>query len=117
MDNGRSLLPILTGDTDPARHRDHVRCEYYDALNMYLPSSRAATRRAGPPCTAPTATSWSPTTASTTANSTTWNSTPWELTNLWDDPSAAALRADLIQRSFDATAAASDPGPAQIGRF
>ena len=35
--NGRSLLPILTGDADPVRHRDHVRCEYYDALNMYLP--------------------------------------------------------------------------------
>ena len=35
--NGRSLLPILTGDADPARHHDYVRCEYYDALNMYLP--------------------------------------------------------------------------------
>ena len=35
--NGRSLLPILTGEADPARHRDYVRCKYYDALNMYLP--------------------------------------------------------------------------------
>ena len=35
--NGRSLLPILTGQADPARHHDYVRCEYYDALNMYLP--------------------------------------------------------------------------------
>ena len=56
--NGRSLLPILTGEADPARHHDYVRCEYYDALNMYLPQSRAATRRAGPPCTATSATSW-----------------------------------------------------------
>ena len=34
--NGHSLLPILTGEADTARHRDHVRCEYYDAPNMYL---------------------------------------------------------------------------------
>ena len=35
--HGRSLLPILTGAADPARHHDYVRTEYYDALNMYLP--------------------------------------------------------------------------------
>ena len=29
--NGRSLLAILTGEADPVRHREHVRCEYYDA--------------------------------------------------------------------------------------
>ena len=35
--HGRSLLPILTGAADPERHHEYVRCEYYDALNMYLP--------------------------------------------------------------------------------
>lgn len=44
-------------------------------------------------------------------SSATWTS------NLWDEPSAAALRAELTQRSFDATVAACDPGPTQIGRF
>ena len=42
---------------------------------------------------------------------------PLELTNLWEAPDAAALRAKLTQNSFDATVAACDPGPAQIGRF
>ena len=40
-----------------------------------------------------------------------------EVDNLWEEPSTAALRADLTQQSFDATVAACDPGPAQIGRF
>ena len=42
---------------------------------------------------------------------------PQELSNLWEDRAAATLRADLTRKSFDATVAASDPGPAQIGRF
>jgi arylsulfatase A-like enzyme len=29
---GVSLLPILTDNQDPSRHRDMVRCEYHDAL-------------------------------------------------------------------------------------
>ena len=36
LTHGRSLPPILTDEADPARHRDYVRSEYYDALNMYL---------------------------------------------------------------------------------
>ena len=36
---------------------------------------------------------------------------PLELTNLWEAPAAAALRASLTQKSFDATVAACDPGP------
>ena len=40
-------------------------------------------------------------------------SDPQEVNNLWDDPSAATLRAELTQRGFDAC----DPGPDQIGRF
>ena len=31
---GRSLLPILTGRASPDHHRDYVRCEYYDAVNL-----------------------------------------------------------------------------------
>ena len=85
--NGRSLLPILTGQADPAHHRDHARCEYYDALTCCTcPRSWAVTPRAGPPCTATTATSWSPTRASTTASSTTSNPI------LWSSPTYGATR-------------------------
>ena len=31
---GQSLLPILTGRSSLDRHRDFVRCEYHDALNL-----------------------------------------------------------------------------------
>ena len=44
-------------------------------------------------------------------------SDPQEVNTMWENPSAAALRANLTQQSFDATIAACDPGPAQIGRF
>ena len=32
--HGRSLLPILRGEADASHHRDFVRCEYYDAVNL-----------------------------------------------------------------------------------
>src|SRR5262249_29180951 len=31
---GRSLMPILSGQASPERHRDYVRCEHLDALNL-----------------------------------------------------------------------------------
>ena len=36
---------------------------------------------------------------------------PHEFNSLWDDPVHAATRAELVQRSFDATIMAADPGP------
>ena len=42
---------------------------------------------------------------------------PNELTNLWEEPAAAALRAALTQQSFDTTVTVCDPGPDQTGRF
>lgn len=33
---GRSLLPILKGETSPEHHRDFVRCEYFDALDPHF---------------------------------------------------------------------------------
>ena len=115
--NGRSLLPILTGQTDPARHRDHVRCEYYDALNMCLPQEPSRHT----PC-------WATMYRDDRHKLVTYHGLghgelydldhdPQELTNLWEEPCAAALGADLVQQSFDATVAARDPGPDQIGRF
>lgn len=34
--DGQSLLPILTGQADPAHHHNHVRCEFYDTLDMHF---------------------------------------------------------------------------------
>ena len=117
MDHGRSLLPILTGAADPARHHDYVRTEYYDALNMYLPQEPDRHT----PC-------WATMYRDERHKLVSYHGLdygelydlerdPLEVNNLWQEPSAAALRADLTQQSFDATVAACDPGPDQIGRF
>ena len=54
---GQSLLPILTGEADPARHHGDVRREHYDAWTCTCRRSRAVTRWAGPPCTVTSVTS------------------------------------------------------------
>ena len=115
--HGRSLVPILTGKADPARHRPFVRCEYYDALDMYLPQEPGRHT----PC-------WATMYRDERHKLVNYHgldhgelydldADPAEIDNLWEQPDAAALRATLTRRSFDATVAACDPGPAQIGRF
>ncbi len=44
-------------------------------------------------------------------------SDPLELNNLLEEPAVAPLCAERTQKSFDASVAACDPGPDQIGRF
>ena len=113
--HGRSLLPILTGNADPARHHDYVRC--YDALNMYLPQEpdRHTPR-------------WATMYRDERRKLVSYHGLdygelydlerdPLEFINLWEEPTAATLRAELTQKNFDATVAACAPGPAQIGRF
>ena len=115
--HGRSLVPILTGKADPAHHRPFVRCEYYDALNMYLPQEPGRHTSC-----------WATMYRDERHKLVNYHgldhgelydldADPAEIDNLWEQPDAAVLRAALTQRSFDATVAACDPGPAQIGRF
>ena len=115
--HGQSLVPILTGAADPTVHRPFVRCEYYDALNMYLPQEPG---RHTP--------GWATMYRDQRYKLVNYHGLEWgelydldqdpdETENLWEQPAAGALRAALTQRSFDATVAACDPGPAQIGRF
>jgi arylsulfatase A-like enzyme len=105
----KSLLPILDGGAPADRHRDFVRSEYYDALD--LPAGSLATmyrdRR--------------------------WklvvyhqhdfgelfdlSADPWEHDDLWDLPAYADTRGHLCKASFDATVRAFDRGPPRIGPF
>jgi arylsulfatase A-like enzyme len=94
---GKSLLPILTGEVDPEiPHRDSVRCEYFDALapkftqgngtfaTMYLQDRYKLvvyhSIRQGELFDLET--------------------DPWEHRNLWDDPRSANLKARLLEESF-----------------
>ena len=105
---GRSLWPLLAGDAPLDRHRDFVRCEFFDALSL------------------------TPGTLATMYRDDRWkliqyhslglgelydlNSDPYEFTSRWDDPGYAEIRADLMERSFNATVMAGDPGPPTLRR-
>jgi arylsulfatase len=108
--HGRSLLPILTGAVSPDHHRDFVRCEYYDAVD--LPGRTWATmyrdRR------------WKLMTYHRHGEESGFGELydmardPHEFESLWDDPQHQATKLDLLPKSFDATIRAMDYGPKRI---
>jgi arylsulfatase A-like enzyme len=103
---GRSLLPILTGRASPNHHRDAVRCEYYDAVD--LPDR-----------------SWG-----TMYRDRRWKlivyhdhdlgelydmeNDPHEFDSLWDSPAHQEIKLRLMQKSFDAAVRSIDYGPPRI---
>jgi len=103
----KSLRPILEAEADPMHHRDHVRSEYYDALD--LPGCALATMyRQG---------------RYKIVNYHRHDfgelydleADPWEFENLWDDPPHRELRCELTRKSFDASMRAIDLGPPRVG--
>lgn len=115
--HGRSLLPIMTGQVDPRQHREFVRAEYDDTIDMDAPRNRAQHI----PC-------WATMYRDARYKLITYHGLeygelfdltkdPDEFDNRWDDPAYAVLRAQLLQQSFDATVQATDPGPDIIGRY
>lgn len=105
---GRSLLPILEGKSDQGKHRDFVRSVYYKALEG--PASYATMIRTpeyklvnyhG----------------HQTGELFDMTKDPHEFENQWDNPEYAAVRFELMQKSFDALAFAVDTGPIRVGRY
>ena len=96
---GRSLLPILTGDASPDHHRDHVRCEYYDALDAHFVGGDG--------------------TFATMYRNRRYKlalyhnhnlgelydleQDPHEFQNLWNNPDHQSLKLELLRAAFDAT--------------
>ena len=103
---GRSLLPILTGNASPHQHRDFVRCEYYDAIDQ--PDRTFATmyrdRR------------WKLIVYHDHGIGELYDmaNDPYEFNSLWDDPEHQSLKIELLQKSFDASVRALDYGPERI---
>jgi len=104
---GRSLMPILNGDAKPGHHRDFVRSEYYDALDV------------------------SPLTYATMYRDRRYKlvsyhahnlgelydlkNDPWEFNNLWGAPETRDLKYTLLEASFNTTMMQSlDVGPRRI---
>ena len=105
---GRSLLPLATGEADPSRHRDAVYSEYYNAWTHKH------------------------------SYGTVWRSKhekivvyhgieqgemydldedPDEFNNLWDDPAKTPMKLRLLKQAFDASVFTMDPAPERLGAF
>jgi arylsulfatase A-like enzyme len=103
---GRSLLPILTGEAPPHHHREFVRSEYYDAVE--LPNHTFGTmyrdRR------------WKLVVYHGLDVGELYDMAedPHEHVNLWDSAAHQQLKLRLMKQSFDATVLAMDYGPARI---
>ena len=100
-------MPILMGAASGEKHRDFVRCEYYDALDepdgsfatMYRDARYKLVVYHG----------------HNLGELYDLEEDPEEFENMWDEPEAQPLKLDLMQRSFDASMLAMDRGPVRVG--
>lgn len=105
---GRSLVPICTGEADPKRHRDYVYCEYYNAWThhrsygtmMRTRDSKIAVYH-----------------GADEGELYDLSADPDEFDNLWDQPQHADLRHRLLKQAFEASVFTMDPMPPRRGAF
>jgi arylsulfatase len=104
--HGRSLLPILTGQAPADRHRDHVRCEYYDAAGLGGRSFGTMFRDDR----------WKLNVYHGHGLGELYDmdADPDEHDSLWDSSAHQAIKADLLRRAFDAQVVALDYGGQRV---
>jgi hypothetical protein len=101
---GRSLWPLLNGETDLAHHRDDVYCEYYNAGSTYeqLPFATMV-RDAHAKLVAFH--------GSEPGELYDLQKDPTETNNLWDDPGSTPLKVRMLKLLCDRMAQTVDPLP------
>jgi len=104
---GKSLMPILTGRTDPSTHRDAVRCEFYSCVgpgpgSEHWPDSYASMLRTRKHkvCVYH---------GFEVGELFDLVKDPGEFENLWDDPDHRSIRDRMVRACFDRTVAANLP--------
>jgi arylsulfatase A-like enzyme len=100
---GKSLLPLLTGQVDPGHHKDHVISEYNDALAKMSDHSHGAMYFDGRYKIIIYE-------GETFGELFDLESDPGEFVNLWDDPNSSDLKSELIMRHFQAYLATTSAG-------
>ena len=105
---GKSLLPILTGESAANHHRDYVRSVYYKVLDG-TPSYAAMIRNHEYKITNYH--------GHGLGELFDMKNDPGEFNNLWDDPKYKNIRFELMTKNFDETAFAIDTGPPRVGRY
>ena len=105
--HGRSLVPILNGEADTDQHRDFVRCEYYDALDMRDHSFATMYRDKR----------YKLVVYHGHEEGELYDlvDDPDEFNNLWHLPDKQDIKLDVLKRSFDASMFAMDRGPKRVG--
>lgn len=109
---GKSLMGLLTGATDPQTHKPHVVCEFNDALGstrqiipthatMYFDGRYKTVVYHGEGL----------------GELFDLQEDPGEFVNLWDDPGMKDLKAELVLKHFDAIMATSDAGVERVGQY
>ena len=105
---GKTLMPILRGESDPATHREHVFSEYYNAWSHKH--------------------SYGTMLRSDTHKMIVYHGTdqgelydlendPDEFENLWNNPAQAGLKTEMLKDTFDASVFTMDPMPEREGPF
>lgn len=105
---GRTLLPICRGDADPARHRDYVYSEYYNAWthrHSYGTMFRTADKKIIVYHGVDQGELYD------------LDQDPNEFENLWSSAAHAELKDHLLKQAFDASVFTMDPMPPRLGAF
>jgi arylsulfatase A-like enzyme len=111
---GKSLLPLLSGQCLPHQFRSGVYCEYYNSN----PAGTSPLRRPS------YATMWRTRThkivvyhGQELGELYDLSQDPNEFVNLWDNPGHAAVKQDLLKQCFDASVFTMDPLPERSAGF
>jgi len=106
---GKSLLPILTGQVPADQHRDFVRCEFHDAIGFPNHSFAHMYRDRR----------WKLNVFHGLESGELYDleNDPNEFTSLWDAPAYAEVKTALLLRSYAASVAAMEYGPKKVMGF
>ena len=115
--HGRSLVSILEGKSSGRDHREYVRSEFYDAVNLDAPHNSERHVPVFATMYFDGRYKLNVYHGHKMGELYDLQEDPDEFANLWEDAKSAALKMELLKRSFDASIVIHDPGTRQIGRY